>query len=169
MGFVRKVYSILGAQLVFTSLFILFPIFNDGMRVWMAQNFGLLIAACIGQILTSILLLCCRGLSRSVPINYILLGLFTACEAYLLGFIASYYNPITVLAAASATAGITIAISIYAWTTKKDFTVFGPVLLIVGFVFCIMSLFAFVFGRVLNMIFCGIAVILFSFYLLFDT
>jgi len=169
MGFVKKVYSILGIQLTLTSLFILVPLFNPNVRTWMAANWPILIAALVGQIVTSIALICCRGLSRRVPINYIMLAFFTVCEAYLVGFIASFYNPTIVLAAASATAGITIAISIYAMTTKSDFTIFGPMLLIVGFVFCIMSLFIFLVGQVLNMIFCGLAVILFSFYLLFDT
>lgn len=135
----------------------------------MVKMYPILIAAFIGQVVTSIVLICCRGVSRSVPLNYILLGLFTLCEAYLVGFIASWYEPETVLAAAAGTAGITLAISIYAWTTKADFTIFGPLLLVVGFTFCIMSMFAFLYGRIFNMIFCGIAVILFSFYLLFDT
>lgn len=169
MSFVRKVYSILGAQLFFTTLFVIVPLVRREVRDWMVKTYPLLIAAIVGQVVSSIVLMCCRGLSRRVPLNYVLLGFFTLCEAYLVAFIASWYEPETVLAAAGGTAGITLAISIYAWTTKSDFTIFGPMLLVVGFTFCIMSIFAFTFGRVFNMIFCGIAVILFSFYLLFDT
>lgn len=125
--------------------------------------------------MTSIALICCRGLSRSVPTNYILLGIFTMCEAYLVGFIAAHYEPQIVLAAAFSTAGVTAAISVYAFTTKSDFTVCGPVFLVIGFTLCMTTLFIFIFGittgqyRVAHMIICGIAVVLFSFYLLFDT
>jgi hypothetical protein len=141
----------------------------------MRQNVGLLIAAIVGEIVTSIALICCRGLSRSVPTNYILLGIFTMCEAYLVGFIAAHYEPQIVLAAAFSTAGVTAAISVYAFTTKSDFTVCGPVFLVIGFTLCMTTLFIFIFGittgqyRVAHMIICGIAVVLFSFYLLFDT
>lgn len=169
MGFVRKVYSILATQLLLTSIFIIVPLFTPSVKNWMAEHWSLLIVSMVGEIVTSVILICCRGLSRMVPINYIFLTLFTVFEAYLLGFIAAYYDPAVVLAASTATAGVTLIISLYAWKTKSDFTICGPMLLIVGFTFCIMSMFVFLFGRVLNMFFCGLAVVLFSIYLLFDT
>ena len=137
---------------------------------------GVLIGAIVGQIMTSIMLICCRGLSRSVPINYILLGIFTLCESYMVGFIAAHYAPHVVVAAAFSTAGVTAAISVYAWTTKKDFTICGPMLLVIMFTACIISFWIFIFSltgaigfRTGHMILAGFAVILFSFYLLFDT
>jgi FtsH-binding integral membrane protein len=129
----------------------------------------------VGNIVTSIALICCRGISRRVPMNYILLGVFTLCEAYLLAFIAATYEPEVVLSAAFSTAAITIAISLYAWKTKSDFTVCGPLFLLLGVTLCMTTLFLVIFGlisgqfRVVHYIICGIAVLLFSFYLLFDT
>jgi FtsH-binding integral membrane protein len=73
------------------------------------------------------------------------------------------------LVAATLTAGMTIAITVYAATTKNDFTVFGPVLFVVGFVFAITSIFAFAFGPTGNLIFSAFGVILFSFFLAYDT
>lgn len=104
-----------------------------------------------------------------------MLGIFTACEAYIVGFISAHYDPEIVVAAASMTAGITLGVSWYAWTTKSDFTICGPIIFILGITLFLMSMFLLIFGfafghwRVLHMIFCGIAVILFSFYLIFDT
>ena len=43
-------------------------------------------------------------------------------------------EPIIVLEAASMTAAMTFAITVYAMTTKTDFTLFGPILYICGFV-----------------------------------
>ena len=86
-------------------------------------------------------IICCRGLSRRVPTNYILLGIFAVCEAYLVGFIATHYEPQIVLAAAFYTAVVTAAISVYAFTTKKDFTVCGPAILVIGFTLCMTTLF----------------------------
>lgn len=175
MNFVRKVYAILGIQLLFTACIVCIPLFNDNAVRWMRDTIGLLIAAIVLQIVTSIALICCRGLSRSVPTNYILLFIFTLSEAYLVAFIAAHYEPEVVLAAAFSTAGLTAAISVYAWTTKSDFTVCGPLFLILGFTLCMTTIWILIFGLITgnyhtaHMIICGICVILFSFYLLFDT
>merc|ERR1712096_153566 len=64
---------------------------------------------------------------------------------------------------------MTIGITVYAINTKNDFTVCGPLLYIFGFVFFTMSLFFFLFGNVMPILFATIGVILFSFYLLVDT
>mmetsp|Transcript_18676 Transcript_18676/g.31941 ORF Transcript_18676/g.31941 Transcript_18676/m.31941 type:complete len:107 (-) Transcript_18676:70-390(-) len=64
---------------------------------------------------------------------------------------------------------MTIAITVYAVTTKRDFTMCGPLLFIIGFVFAIASLLMIPFGYTNNLVFCCLGVILFSFYLLFDT
>ena len=175
LNFVRKVYGIIFAQLLFTSVFIVIPLSSIDVALWMRKYYGFLIAAIVGQLVTSIALICCRGLSRKVPTNYVLLGIFTLCEAYLIGFIAAQYEPYIVLAAAFSTAAITGAISFYAYTTKKDFTVCGPMFLVIGLSLCMTTLFIMIFGittgnyRVAHMVICGICIIIFSFYLLFDT
>ena len=136
----------------------------------MIDNIGLIIAAFVGEIVTSIALLCCRSLSRSVPTNYILLTIFTLCEAYIVSFIAARFSPQIVMVAAFATAGMTIGITVYAFTTKSDFTIFGPFLFVIGFTFAFASLFfVVVSGRAMHVVWCILGVILFSFYLLFDT
>ena len=74
------------------------------------------------------------------------------------------------MVAAFATAGMTIGITVYAFTTKSDFTIFGPLLFVIGFTLAFASIFFIAFtGRTMHIIWCIIAVILFSFYLLFDT
>ena len=67
------------------------------------------------------------------------------------------------------TAAVTIAITVYAATTKNDFTIFGPTLYVVLYVFIIASLFAFFFGPTGKLILSCLGVILFSFYLTYDT
>ena len=170
MNFVRKVYSILGFQLLLTAGAVIIPLTNTNAYQWMRENIGLIIVAFVGEILSSIALICCRRLARSVPTNYILLGIFTVCEAYIVAFIAARFDPQIVMVAAFATAGMTIGITVYAFTTKSDFTIFGPILFVVGFTLAFASIFFFMFaGRAMHIVWCIIAVILFSFYLLFDT
>ena len=71
--------------------------------------------------------------------------------------------------AAFLTAAVTIGITVYAITTKTDYTLCGPLLFIIGFVFAAFSLLAFMFGPETRLIFATFGVILFSFYLLVDT
>lgn len=58
LNFVRKVYGILGVQILITSLITLIPVTNDHARVWMHDNYGLLIACCIGSIVISCAMVC---------------------------------------------------------------------------------------------------------------
>jgi len=68
---------------------------------------------------------CIPSLSQTVPINYILLGTFTFCEAYMISCITSLYDPYVVLSAALLTAGVTISLTLHALTCKRDYTIMG--------------------------------------------
>ena len=118
--------------------------------------------------MTSIPIICCR-LGRVVPINYILLTLFTVCLSTMVAFIAASYEPEAVTAAAIGTFGITIGITVYACTTKSDFTVCGPMLFVLGFAFVFICPLFFMFTDKLRVFWALCGVLIFSFYLLFDT
>lgn len=72
-------------------------------------------------------------------------------------------------AAAVCTLGVTIGITVYACTTKSDFTVCGPILFVLGFAFVFICPLFFLFTNKLRVFFAFLGVMLFSFYLLFDT
>jgi FtsH-binding integral membrane protein len=128
-----------------------------------------MITAIVGYFITAILILCCK-LGRVTPINYVLTTIFTLCLSTMVGFIAAQYEPQVVTAAAVCTAGMVIGFTTYAYTTKSDFTVFGPALFVIGFAFVFILPFFFIFaGRTMHLIYALLGVILFSFYLLFDT
>jgi FtsH-binding integral membrane protein len=55
----------------------------------------------------------------------IVLLLFTACEAVLVGTISAMYDTQVVLIAAVMTVGITACLTLYALQTKRDFTAAG--------------------------------------------
>ena len=128
----------------------------------------MLILAIIGNFSTLCALVCC-GFDQKVPTNYILLTIFTACEGFLVGIICLRYDFHTVVEAVLLTASVCVAITVYAMTTKTDFTVFGPLLFIVLFVFATASLLGALFGFTNNLFFSAIGVFIFSFYLLIDT
>uniref|UniRef100_A0A667GAB0 Uncharacterized protein n=1 Tax=Lynx canadensis TaxID=61383 RepID=A0A667GAB0_LYNCA len=122
-AFIIKVFLILSAQLVVTgaiiSVFIFWPAF-----------FGVLIVFA-----------CCGNLQRQVPVNYILLGVFTVLQGLLLGAVSVFCNAEEVLWATAATALVTLSLTLFALQTKWDFTVLNGMLFVFLFVLFIYGIF----------------------------
>jgi len=112
-------------------------------------------------------LVCCET-HKKYPVNYALLGVFTFCVSYMVAFATLHYQPLIVAEAACLTAAMVVAIAVYAATTKTDFTVCGPIMLIFFFVFSTAMLFGLIFGFVSHLAYCCFGVVLFSFYLIWD-
>ena len=114
--------------------------------------------------------MCFPSYGKQIPTNYILLGVFTLAEGYLVSALCGITNPNIVFMAASMTFFITIALTIYASTTKTDFTVCNSLFFIGS---CIMLLFGiFVFltnSKTIHIIMCCFGVFLYSIYLVCDT
>ena len=77
------------------------------------------------SLVIEIAIICCKGCARRVPLNYILLLTFTVCQSFVFGVITSMYTAESVLMAAGMTLGMTFALTLYACTTKTDFTACG--------------------------------------------
>lgn len=67
------------------------------------------------------------------------------------------------------TAAMVVALTVYALTTKTDFTVCGGMLFVVSACFLMFGLFTWVFGPTVRLIYCVIGVVLFGLYLVIDT
>lgn len=115
-------------------------------------------------------LICCK-LDKLVPVNYILLVVFTFCVSIIVAVTCMRVpNHIVVLEAAVLTAAMVIGLTIYAIRTKTDFTMCGGTLYVLGMVFLTFSLFSFFLGGPdMNLAVACFGVILFSFYLVYDT
>jgi FtsH-binding integral membrane protein len=167
LGFIRKVYGILSLQLVITVLFAALTAF-DGIKMFLLGNLWLFYLSLIVSLFCGIGLICFPSLAREVPKNYILLGIWTFCEAYLVATVCSLYDFKIVMMAATLTAAITISLTIYAFTTKTDFTFMG------GFLFCGVCLLIFfgifaMFFNFMHTVYCIIGVLFYSVYLIYDT
>jgi FtsH-binding integral membrane protein len=108
---------------------------------------------------------------KSYPTNLIFLVGFTGLEAYAISVIVSFYQSRIVLQAVLLTAGIFVALTIFACQTKYDFTgtlpwLFGGLwgLILFGF----MAAF-FPHNSTVELIYSGIAALIFSGYILVDT
>lgn len=137
------------------------------------HGFPLLIFATLLNIAFLCVLVCpcgCEKNMRTFPTNYLLLLGFTATEGLLVGICCAHYTVGSVLFAVVATAVLVGALTAYALYTKTDFTGMGPylfaaclALMFFGF-FCMFLPFPF-----MHKVYCACGILLFSFYLIFDT
>lgn len=172
-GFVRKVYGILSAQLILTvavaAPFQLVPL------TWIQNNLWLLYVSVAVTICTICAMSCCSNLTRKYPTNYLFLFVFTLFQGVLVGFASAAYTWQSVLLAAGITAGVFVMLTIYAWNTSEDFTGMGPYLFgalcslcLFGFTISILALCG-VQVKALTMVYNAIGVLIFVFYIIFDT
>ena len=174
MGFIRKVYGILSAQLVLTFGFILLGTI-PAVKSALIPNAGTAMIffwiALVLSFVTLIPLACVRSIGRSVPINYILLFAFTLCESYMLMLCCSNEKAEVVIAAAALTAGVTVALTIYAFTTKTDFTWLGGMLFAGICILIVTGLLYYIIRptEVRHLLYCAAGVFIYSIYLIYDT
>lgn len=108
---------------------------------------------------------------KSYPTNLLFLGGFTALEAYSISVIVSTFDSRIVLQAVLLTAGIFVALTLFACQTKYDFTSWMPYLfggLWALILFGFMAMF-FPGNSTVELIYSGIAALIFSGYILVDT
>ena len=171
LGFIRKVYGILSAQLSMTAFAVCLAMIDEnGSKLFFQRNTGLLIVALVIYIVTLYALGCYRSVARSVPTNYILLTLFTGAMSFMVASITSFYQPQVVLAAAVLTAAVVVALTIYAITTKTDFTYCGGAMWVFFFVVLTCTIMSFFMrGRVAQVWISGLVIFIMSFYIIYDT
>eukprot|EP00933_Yihiella_yeosuensis_P067328 TRINITY_DN7209_c1_g1_i1.p1 TRINITY_DN7209_c1_g1~~TRINITY_DN7209_c1_g1_i1.p1 ORF type:complete len:262 (+),score=25.59 TRINITY_DN7209_c1_g1_i1:106-891(+) len=174
-GFVRKVYGILTIQLVVTVLVAAQIVDAASNKQWILDHKWLLFLSIGMTFGTMCAMICCQEACRTFPTNYIFLFVFTFFEAVMIGFVSAMFTPQSVLLAAGVTVLIFLALTLYALFTPTDFTGMGPylfaglmALLIFGFILLLLPLFG-VPIEVTTAVYDCLAVVLFSFFIIFDT
>jgi len=174
MGFVRKVYGIVTAQLLFTTLFCALAMSWTPLGDFMIMNTWLLWVCLIIYIILAIVLSCFMTVARQVPTNYILLGIVTLTLGYVTAAICAMYQQAgegsLVLIAAGLTCIMTFSLSLYACFTKTDITMWGGVLFCCAIGLLCFSLLAIIFqSNWLFICLCVVGVVLMGIFLVYDT
>ena len=170
MGFIRKVYCIISVQLITTAIFVVLSTVSEGYRLFVLSNplyFYLSFAVSLCSLLP---LVCSPQLARNVPTNYLLLGVFTLAESYMVSVITTYYTATSVLMAAVLTAAVVVALTVYAFTTDTDFTYMGGMLSVGLLLLLVASVLGWFFSsRIYELMLCVAGTFLFGVYLIYDT
>jgi len=170
LAFIWKVYAILAAQLVLTMAFIgLF--FIPTVKEFARAHPWLVWVAIALTFLLIIVLACVPGVSRKSPQNLLLLWLLTCCIGFTLGTVTARFEAPEVLLAVGLTAAVVLALTLFAFQTRIDFTAWGGALLCVLVIFLLASLVALFFPatRTLRLVFAAIGAVIFSLFIVFDT
>ncbi|CAD8132146.1 unnamed protein product [Paramecium pentaurelia] len=176
LGFIQKVYSILSMQLLFTALLTIVSITQPAIREFEVTQIWLFVIAAITAIVLMCCLLCCKQNARKAPKNYILLSFFTLCEAYVVSVICcsvatDYSNGIDlIIIALSMTVLMTMGLTMYACTTKEDFTICTGLLWSLAICLLMLFIFSLLFpSRLIQIIYSILAIFLYSIYIIVDT
>ncbi|KAJ1923097.1 hypothetical protein IWQ60_006103 [Tieghemiomyces parasiticus] len=167
-AFIRKVYSILTAQLLATTGMGILFMFNQTVNTWALQNVWSLYVSAFGSLGALLGLLWKR---RSYPANFVWLSGFTLLEAYSIGFVVSLYDTTLVLQALLITLGLFTILTLFTFQSKFDFSRLGSILffalmgvLLVGLVQIFLP-----FNRTFDLIMAVLTAVIFSGYVLYDT
>ena len=169
-GFIRKVYGILAFQLIFTTVITGLACMSKEVQIFMANHVILLFLSLVASFAVSLVVCCCPSLTRQFPQNYILLGIFTIGEGYLVAAICSTTSPGIVLMAAVMTTVMVVGLTIYSMVTKTDFTTKGGYLCVFILGLMLLSVFGlFTNNNFFHILICSGTIILYGFYLIYDT
>jgi len=182
IGFIRKVYLILGAQLAVTfgivACFLFSYMANPvATKAWIIGHFWLVPVAFIITFGILIAFACCPGVAQKYPTNYIVLLIFTVCQGILLGVVVPFYKVEAVGFAVLMTSIVTLGLSAFACQTKYDITgkwgwIVGGLLTLLAFAL-VLTLFSWWIPsgslRVLQIVYAGLGCLVFSAFLVYDT
>ncbi|KAG6460640.1 hypothetical protein O3G_MSEX012120 [Manduca sexta] len=165
------VYSILMCQLLVTMGFIALFLFHGPTKAWAARNPWMFWVAFAVVFVCLIAMACCDGVRRQAPMNFIFLAIFTVAESFLLGVTSSVYDVSAVMMAVGITAGVCLALTIFAFQTRWDFTTMGGVLLCATVVLLLFGIIAIFIPRnnIVTLVYASLGALIFSMYLVYDT
>lgn len=168
MQFIRKVYTILTAQILLTTGLSTVSFFSSGYRNWIQSNAWMMWLSLFGAIA---FMLATYWKRKSYPTNLIFLAGFTGLEAYSISVITSFYESRIVIQALIITLAIFAFLTAFACQSKYDFTSWMPYLfggLWILIIFGFMAAF-FPHGKTIELIYGVVAALIFSGYILVDT
>lgn len=168
--FIKKVYGILTVQLLITVLFCIISMTNKAVAKFQKHHKEVFWMCVIVNIIILLVLMCYSESAKKVPINYILLFIFTACQSYLVSYACTRASPKIVLMAATMTCAMTLALTLYACVADTDFTTSGGILFVCSIALLLGGLFAMLSqNKTLHIILACFGVLLFGIYLIYDT
>jgi len=120
--FIQKVFMIVAAQLTVTLGFVALFTFHQGAFFYANNNQWMISLAMISVLGLTLLMSFSQTARRQAPMNLILLAAYTVSQGFLVGLLSSFYRVDEVIYAIGITCAIVFGLTIYASSSKTDFT-----------------------------------------------
>ncbi|XP_020591713.1 BI1-like protein [Phalaenopsis equestris] len=173
-AFIRKIYTIVSIQMLLTIAVSAVVISVRPISHFFVSSTAGLALYIFLVILPFLVLIPLYFYHQRHPLNLLLLALFTISISFTVGLACAFTKGKVILEAAILTAVVVISLTLYTfWAARRghDFRFLGPILfssLIVLIVFALIQIF-FPLGRISHMIYGGLAALIFSGYIIYDT
>lgn len=170
-GFIYKVYGLLLVQLALTFGFVVLANEIKTLQIFILSHYWIFVVITFIPLIILIFFMIDTKKTKEVPINYILLFFFSMTEGYSVAYFTLSFQKWSVYFVMLLTLIVTLILTIYAFITQRDFSTLGGILWVSLLLLIIGNIINFYFFR-LRLLKCMleiIGIILFSFYLIYDT
>ena len=121
LGFIKKVYGIVGTQLSVTALWTTAVCVTPALHNFVVTSNFIFILTLIAGLVSTCCLAFSKHMRNTVPINYFLLAVATLASAYSVSISVAYYPGEIIAQALVITAAVVAGITIYAWSATTTF------------------------------------------------
>lgn len=167
--FIRKTLAILAMQFFFSMLLVIITMKVQVYRKFVVSNIFFFLGVCLLELGLWIILACFKKMVKTVPINYLLLFLFTACMSYVLGFICAIVSETTVLLITIITVVVVVLLIFFTVCSPRDITIKIGLFLYLPAAAIFIIIFAGGFPDLIGHLFISLViVIVFLIYLIYD-
>ncbi|XP_078424093.1 protein lifeguard 4 isoform X1 [Cetorhinus maximus] len=167
MGFLRKVYSILSVQIILTTVTSAVFMYSDTVKDVVHGSPALLLVACLGSLGLIIALAIYR---HQHPVNLYLLFAFTLLEASAVAAAVTFYDYSVVLQAFILTTAVFVALTVYTFQSKRDFSKYGAGLFACLWILILAGLLRLFFlSDTVELVFACAGALLFCGFIIYDT
>ncbi|XP_061879117.1 protein lifeguard 1 [Entelurus aequoreus] len=168
-AFVRKVFSILTLQLVFTFTVVSVFTFSDVVKKAVQYNFYAYISSFCIFAVVAIALSCCQSLSRRHPWNIVSLVIVTISLSYVVGTMASYHDTRAVIITMASTLAISFTIIAFSAQTRYDLSICHGLLLVLAVDLLMFGVFStFYYSYIAEVCYGSLGALLYALFLMFD-
>ncbi|CAB4004731.1 lifeguard 4 [Paramuricea clavata] len=167
LGFLRKVYGILSMQLGLTIIVSALFMFIEPVKTFVQGSPSLLI---VSMFLSIGLLIALAIKRRDSPVNMYLLLAFTLAESYTIGTVVTLYDVQIVIEAFVLTITTTVALTLYTFQSKRDFSSWGAALFSTLWILILAGILQlFIQSEIVELAIAIGGAVLFSLFIVYDT
>ncbi|XP_028987838.1 protein lifeguard 1 [Betta splendens] len=168
-AFVRKVFSILTLQLLFTFSVVCVFTFSSVVKEAVQDDIWVYVSSFIIFLVVATSLSFCTSFSRRHPWNLVALALVTISLSYMVGTVASFHDTASVIIAMGATVAISMAIIAFSAQTRYDFTICYGIALVLAVDMIMFGFFSiFYYSVVTEIVYGCLGALLYSLFLMID-